>query len=55
MENDGYCNGGDLPGMIRVGNTIYFQNNEWYEFVGDEELKERALKEKNDIGRIMGI
>ncbi|GJW08182.1 hypothetical protein Tco_1570605 [Tanacetum coccineum] len=41
---DRYCNGGDLPGMIRVGNMVYFQDYEWYEGLEVGDLKE-ALKE----------
>ncbi|GJZ73688.1 hypothetical protein Tco_0637834 [Tanacetum coccineum] len=45
-KEDGYCNGGNLPGMIQVGNMVYFQNYEWYEGLEDGDLKEEALKEK---------
>ncbi|GKC79779.1 hypothetical protein Tco_1130553, partial [Tanacetum coccineum] len=40
------CNGGNLSGMIRVGNMTYFQNYEWYEGLEDGDLKDEALKEK---------
>ncbi|GJT89861.1 hypothetical protein Tco_1078706 [Tanacetum coccineum] len=50
---DGYCNGGDLPGMIREGNMVYFQDYEWYEGLEDGDLKEETLK-KSYLGRIMG-
>ncbi|GJT15841.1 hypothetical protein Tco_0874547 [Tanacetum coccineum] len=26
---DGFCNGGELPGMVRVGNMTYFQDHKW--------------------------
>ncbi|GKD23468.1 hypothetical protein Tco_1225171 [Tanacetum coccineum] len=45
-KEEGCCNGGDLPGIIRIGNTIHFQDYEWYEGLEDGELKEEALKEK---------
>ncbi|GKC19725.1 hypothetical protein Tco_1021875 [Tanacetum coccineum] len=45
-REDGYCNGGDLPGIIRVGNMVYFQDYEWYEGLEDGSLKEEALKKK---------
>ncbi|GJX19102.1 hypothetical protein Tco_0221779 [Tanacetum coccineum] len=43
-REDGYCNEGGLPGMIRVGNMIYFQDYEWYEGLEDGDLKEETLK-----------
>ncbi|GKC84795.1 hypothetical protein Tco_1140512, partial [Tanacetum coccineum] len=45
-KDDGYCNGGDLPGVIRVGNMVYFQDYEWYKGLEDGDLKDEALKEK---------
>ncbi|GJR56536.1 hypothetical protein Tco_1407057 [Tanacetum coccineum] len=43
----GYCDGGKLPGMIRVSDMTYFQNYEWYEGLkNDGDLKEESLKEK---------
>ncbi|GKB97585.1 hypothetical protein Tco_0983722, partial [Tanacetum coccineum] len=46
-SEDRYCNGGDLPGMIRVGNMVYFQDYEWYEGLEDGDLKEETLNEKS--------
>ncbi|GKD69854.1 hypothetical protein Tco_1323944 [Tanacetum coccineum] len=45
-SEEGYCNGENLPGMIRVGNMNYFQNYKWYEGLEDGNLKNEALKEK---------
>ncbi|GKB24255.1 hypothetical protein Tco_0863656 [Tanacetum coccineum] len=45
-REDGYCKGGDLLGIIRVGDMIYFQDYEWYEGLKDGDLKEETLKEK---------
>ncbi|GJT81514.1 ribonuclease H-like domain-containing protein [Tanacetum coccineum] len=45
-KEDRYCNGGNLPEMIQVGNMVYFQNYEWYEGLEDGDLKEEASKEK---------
>ncbi|GKB87993.1 hypothetical protein Tco_0960265 [Tanacetum coccineum] len=28
-NDDGFCNGGELPGMVRVGYMTYFQDYEW--------------------------
>ncbi|GJX12283.1 hypothetical protein Tco_0204041 [Tanacetum coccineum] len=45
-NENGYCNGGNLPGMIQVGNMTYFKNYEWYEALEDGDLKDEALQEK---------
>ncbi|GJV21069.1 hypothetical protein Tco_1370089 [Tanacetum coccineum] len=39
-----FYNGGDLPGMVRVGYMTYFQY--WYDGLIDGNLKEQALKQK---------
>nr|GEU69772.1 hypothetical protein [Tanacetum cinerariifolium] len=41
-----YCNGGNLPGAYIVGNSLHYQDLEWYEALKDGELKEEALKNK---------
>ncbi|GJZ26226.1 hypothetical protein Tco_0570479 [Tanacetum coccineum] len=28
-NEDGFCNGGELPGMVRIGYMTYFQDYEW--------------------------
>ncbi|GJS61164.1 hypothetical protein Tco_0655948 [Tanacetum coccineum] len=45
-REDGYCNGGNLPGAYIVGNTLCYQNLEWYDALKDNELKEKALRNK---------
>ncbi|GJY38719.1 hypothetical protein Tco_0425083 [Tanacetum coccineum] len=45
-KDDGYCNGGNLPGTFRVGNTLHYQDLEWYEALDDSKLKGEALKNK---------
>ncbi|GJT46634.1 hypothetical protein Tco_0955349 [Tanacetum coccineum] len=45
-NEDGFCNGGDLPGMVRVGYMTYFQDYEWYDELMDGSLKDEALKQK---------
>ncbi|GJW15807.1 hypothetical protein Tco_0019940 [Tanacetum coccineum] len=45
-KEDGYCNGGNLPGAYIVGNTLHYQDLEWYEALKDSELKEEALRNK---------
>ncbi|GKC41676.1 hypothetical protein Tco_1059398, partial [Tanacetum coccineum] len=44
--NDGYCNGGNLPGTYIIGNQLHYQDYEWYEALEDYELKEEALRNK---------
>ncbi|GJU16649.1 hypothetical protein Tco_1144615 [Tanacetum coccineum] len=43
---DGYCNGGNLLGAYIVGNTLCYQDLEWYDALKDRELKEEALRNK---------
>ncbi|GJV94642.1 hypothetical protein Tco_1546219 [Tanacetum coccineum] len=45
-KNDGYCNGGNLPGAYIVRNLLHYQDYEWYESLKDSELKEQALRNK---------
>ncbi|GJT87768.1 hypothetical protein Tco_1069485 [Tanacetum coccineum] len=45
-RDDGYCNGGNLPRAYIVGNTLCYQDLEWYDALKDSELKEEALKNK---------
>ncbi|GJY13523.1 hypothetical protein Tco_0382832 [Tanacetum coccineum] len=45
-REDGYCNGGNLPGAYIVGNTLRYQSLEWYDALKDSELKEEALRNK---------
>ncbi|GJZ83249.1 hypothetical protein Tco_0648422, partial [Tanacetum coccineum] len=39
-SDDGYCNGGNLLGVYIVGNTLHYQDLEWYDALKDSELKE---------------
>ncbi|GJY99039.1 hypothetical protein Tco_0516469 [Tanacetum coccineum] len=32
---NGFCNGGELPGMVRVGCMTYFQDHKWYDELAD--------------------
>ncbi|GJW55977.1 hypothetical protein Tco_0102708 [Tanacetum coccineum] len=45
-RNDGFCNRGNLPGAYIVGNSLYYQDYEWYKALEDDELKEEALRNK---------
>ncbi|GJR44608.1 hypothetical protein Tco_1312711 [Tanacetum coccineum] len=46
-KDDGYCNGGNFPGVYIVGNILRYQNLEWYEALKDGKLKDEALKNKS--------
>ncbi|GJX38350.1 hypothetical protein Tco_0251653 [Tanacetum coccineum] len=45
-REDGYCNGGNLPGAYIVGNSLHYQDLEWYEALKDSKLKDEALRNK---------
>ncbi|GJX97010.1 hypothetical protein Tco_0352808 [Tanacetum coccineum] len=45
-KNDGYCNGGNVPGTYMVGNSLHYKDYKWYEALMDCELKEQALRNK---------
>ncbi|GJS27585.1 putative reverse transcriptase domain-containing protein [Tanacetum coccineum] len=51
---DGFCNGGELPGMVRVRCMVYFQDHKWYDELTDRELKEEALTHKARIKESWG-
>ncbi|GJR06731.1 hypothetical protein Tco_0529715, partial [Tanacetum coccineum] len=40
---DGFCNGGEVPGMVRVGSMTYFQDQKWYGELADGKLKDETL------------
>ncbi|GJR21370.1 hypothetical protein Tco_0969897 [Tanacetum coccineum] len=40
---DGFCNGGELPGMVRVGSITYFQGHRWYNELADGKLMDETL------------
>ncbi|GJV16460.1 hypothetical protein Tco_1361783 [Tanacetum coccineum] len=44
--NDGYCNGGNLPGTFIIENQLHYQDYEWYEALEFSELKDEALRNK---------
>nr|GEU69934.1 hypothetical protein [Tanacetum cinerariifolium] len=45
-KDDGYCNGWNFLGAYIIGNTLRYQDLEWYESLKDGKLKEEALKNK---------
>ncbi|GJT27362.1 hypothetical protein Tco_0323605 [Tanacetum coccineum] len=52
---DGFCNGGELPGMVRVRCMTYFQDKKWYDELTDGKLKVEALTHKARIEEFRGI
>ncbi|GJR18848.1 hypothetical protein Tco_0967375 [Tanacetum coccineum] len=53
-NDEGFCNGGELPGTVQVGYMTYFQDYEWYDDLVDGKLKEEALKQKTIHERSWG-
>ncbi|GJZ49922.1 hypothetical protein Tco_0604112 [Tanacetum coccineum] len=51
---DGFCNGGELPGMVRVGCMTYFQDHKWYDELVDGKLKEETLMHKAKVAESWG-
>ncbi|GJX20457.1 hypothetical protein Tco_0223134 [Tanacetum coccineum] len=51
---DGFCNGGELPGMVRVGSMTYFQDHKWYDELADGKLKEETLMHKAKVEESWG-
>ncbi|GKB17874.1 hypothetical protein Tco_0851797 [Tanacetum coccineum] len=45
-NNDGYYNGGNLRGAYIVGNSLHYQDLEWYDALKDNKLKEETLRNK---------
>nr|GEV09974.1 hypothetical protein [Tanacetum cinerariifolium] len=54
-KEDGYCNTGDLPGFIRDGNSIRYEDYEWYDTIEDSKLKEEALINKRILEESMNM
>nr|GEX64718.1 hypothetical protein [Tanacetum cinerariifolium] len=53
-DNDGFCNGRELHGMVRVGSMTYFQDHKWYDELSDRRLKEKTLKHKAKVKESRG-
>ncbi|GJV21806.1 hypothetical protein Tco_1370826 [Tanacetum coccineum] len=51
---DGFCNSGELPGMVRVGSMTYFQDHKWYDELADGRLKEETLMHKAKVEESWG-
>ncbi|GJR54293.1 hypothetical protein Tco_1404814 [Tanacetum coccineum] len=52
---DGFCNGIELPGMVRVGCMTYFQDQKWYDELTEGKLKGEALTHKARIKEHEGM
>ncbi|GKE60427.1 hypothetical protein Tco_1510794 [Tanacetum coccineum] len=46
-KEDGYCNRGNFPGAYHIGNSLHYQDLEWYEALEDSELKNKALRNQD--------
>ncbi|GKF06729.1 hypothetical protein Tco_0037397, partial [Tanacetum coccineum] len=44
--NDDACNGGNLPVAYIIGNSLHYQDYEWYKALEEGELKDEALRNK---------
>nr|GEX95163.1 hypothetical protein [Tanacetum cinerariifolium]GEX99007.1 hypothetical protein [Tanacetum cinerariifolium] len=51
---NGFCNGGELPGMVRVRSMTYFQDHKWYDELADGKLKKETLMHKAKVEEIWG-
>ncbi|GJT93950.1 hypothetical protein Tco_1082795 [Tanacetum coccineum] len=51
--NDGYCNGGNIPGTFIIENQLHYQDYEWYKALEDSELKDEALRNKAIMERFI--
>ncbi|GJV86703.1 hypothetical protein Tco_1530641 [Tanacetum coccineum] len=51
---DGFCNGGELPEIVRVGSMTYFQDHKWYDELADGMLKEETLMHKAKVKESWG-
>ncbi|GJQ91563.1 hypothetical protein Tco_0002702, partial [Tanacetum coccineum] len=48
-REDCYCYGVNLPGAYVIGNSLHYQDLEWYKALEDCELKEEALRNKANM------
>ncbi|GJV29169.1 ribonuclease H-like domain-containing protein [Tanacetum coccineum] len=46
-REDDYCNGGNFSSAYHIGNSLHYQDLEWYEALEDSELKDEALRNKS--------
>ncbi|GKD12975.1 hypothetical protein Tco_1197382, partial [Tanacetum coccineum] len=51
---DGFCNGGELLGMVRVESMTYFQDHKWDDELADGKLKQETLMYKAKVEESRG-
>ncbi|GJX37962.1 hypothetical protein Tco_0251265, partial [Tanacetum coccineum] len=51
---DGFCNGGEVPGMVRIGNMTYFHDHKCYDELANGKLKEETLMHKAKVEESWG-
>ncbi|GJS84482.1 hypothetical protein Tco_0751023 [Tanacetum coccineum] len=51
---DGFCNGGELPGIVRDGNMTYFQDYKWYDELANGKLEDETLMHKARVKESWG-
>ncbi|GJW87058.1 hypothetical protein Tco_0162398 [Tanacetum coccineum] len=49
QDIDGFCNSGELPGMVQIGSMSYFQDHKWYDELMDGKLKDETLTLKTKV------
>ncbi|GJZ46624.1 putative reverse transcriptase domain-containing protein [Tanacetum coccineum] len=54
LDIDRFCNGGELPRMVRVRNMTYFQDHKWYDELADGKMKEETLMHKAKVEESWG-
>nr|GEX93108.1 hypothetical protein [Tanacetum cinerariifolium] len=54
LDIDGFCNDGELPGMVWVRSMTYFQDHKWYDELADKKLKEETLMHKAKVEESWG-
>ncbi|GKD97234.1 hypothetical protein Tco_1381131, partial [Tanacetum coccineum] len=54
LDIDGFCNGGELPGMVQVGCMTYFQDHKWYDELANGKLKEETVMHKDNVEESWG-
>ncbi|GJX30799.1 hypothetical protein Tco_0240654 [Tanacetum coccineum] len=54
LDIDGFCNGGELPGMVQIGSMSYFQDHKWYDELMDGKLKDETLTLKTKVEKSWG-
>ncbi|GJZ11213.1 VIER F-box protein 2 [Tanacetum coccineum] len=52
-RDDGFCNGGNLPGSYIIRNQLHYQDYEWYKSLNNSALKQEALLNKGIMERLI--